>query len=351
MAAPTSLTDLVRADCAAVAAQAEYVGIDHGRLPGYLAELRRTPPDPQYDLVHHYRAGAATDRPRAAAADTADTAAAADTADTAEDTAGYVLVLDAVNFGSGYFPALRKLPGASGYHTVATLLTRSFEQTPWRAKDLVELTVADVTGTFGQRDNPAAGGLMELFTAALHELGGWLLTEHGGGALRAVTAAGGSAEALAQQLFALPMWADVSDYRGRQVHLAKRAQLTAVDLALAFNGVGPGAFNDLHRLTMFADNLVPHVLRTDGLLRYRADLAEHIDAGRPIAAGAAAEVEIRAVAVHAVELLAAAWRDSDPAEDGQKPVSAADLDYLLWNRGQQPSYRAAPRHRTRTTNY
>jgi hypothetical protein len=27
------------------------------------------------------------------------------------------------------------------------------------------------------------------------------------------------------------------------------------------------------------------------------------------------------------------------------------LDYLLWNRGQQPEYKARPRHRTRTVFY
>lgn len=342
MQLPTSLTDRVRSDCAAVAAQSELVTIDGERLPAYLAELRRTPPDPQYDAAHHYRAAAAAP-------------------DGAEHTAGYVLALDAINFGSGYFPSLHKLPGASGYHTVAALLTQQFDESPWRAADLAGLTVVQVTNTFGQRDNPDASELMELFTAALNELGDWLLREHDGSALRAVDAAGGSAETLAQQLFQLPTWADVSEYRGRQVHLAKRAQLTAVDLALAFDGAGPGSFYDLHRLTMFADNLVPHVLRTDGLLRYHPELAEQINAGRPIPAGSAAEVEIRAVAVHAVELLAAGWRSSDdpasddPASDSaadeQRPVSAADLDYLLWNRGQQPRYRALPRHRTRTTNY
>ena len=32
-------------------------------------------------------------------------------------------------------------------------------------------------------------------------------------------------------------------------------------------------------------------------------------------------------------------------------VTAAGLDYLLWTRGQDPSYKAHPRHRTRTTFY
>ena len=42
----------------------------------------------------------------------------------------------------------------------------------------------------------------------------------------------------------------------------KRAQLAVADLARA--GVAPGL--DLSPLTMFADNLVPHVLRLDGIL-------------------------------------------------------------------------------------
>ena len=46
----------------------------------------------------------------------------------------------------------------------------------------------------------------------------------------------------------------------------KRAQIVAADLALA----GVARFRDLDRLTIFADNLVPHVLRCDGVLVYDA---------------------------------------------------------------------------------
>ena len=45
----------------------------------------------------------------------------------------------------------------------------------------------------------------------------------------------------------------------------KRAQIVPNDLALA----GVAEFDDLDRLTIFADNLVPHVLRVDGVLRLR----------------------------------------------------------------------------------
>jgi hypothetical protein len=82
----------------------------------------------------------------------------------------------------------------------------------------------------------------------------------------------------------MPYFADIADYGGLRVPFCKRAQLAAADLALAFNGQGPGRFSDLDRLTIFADNLVPHVLRT-GILVYRESLAERIDSGDLITAG------------------------------------------------------------------
>ena len=65
------------------------------------------------------------------------------------------------------------------------------------------------------------------------------------------------------------------------------------------------ASGDLQRLTIFADNLVPHVLRCDGVLRYEGGprCAHRRRAG--CCAPGAEEREIRACAVHACELIAA----------------------------------------------
>ena len=93
---------------------------------------------------------------------------------------------------------------------------------------------------------------------------------------------------------------------------------------------------------MFADNLVPHVLRLDGVLVFAPGLVERIERGELIEHGSREEVEIRACAVHAVELMVAARADG---------ATAAALDQLLWHRGQQPSYKARPRHRSRCTAY
>jgi hypothetical protein len=115
----------------------------------------------------------------------------------------------------------------------------------------------------------------------------------------------------------------------------KRAQIVPSDLALA----GVARFGDLDRLTIFADNLVPHVLRLDGVLRYDPRLAAHIDAERLLRPGPQ-EREIRAAAVHAATLLAP-----------RLGISEQELDHLLWNRGGAPEYKAVPRHRCRTVWY
>ena len=41
------------------------------------------------------------------------------------DIAAYWLTLDAINFGSGWFPTLRKRDGLSGYNTIASALARA----------------------------------------------------------------------------------------------------------------------------------------------------------------------------------------------------------------------------------
>ena len=240
-----------------------------------------------------------------------------------EDVASYLLTLDSINFGSGWFPTLRKRPGCSGYFTVAWALSDRFRaHGPWSAGELRELQAAGVAAVLGQ---DADHELMGLYARAMRDLGGFL---EGRSPLEAIDAAGGSAERLAGQLAAgMPFFDD----RG----FFKRAQIVSSDLALA----GIAAFDDLDRLTIFADNLVPHVLRMDGVLVYEDGLARRIDAGELLPPGRE-EREIRACAVHACEAIA-----------GELGVPPRVLDMWLWNRGQGARYKARPRHRTRTVFY
>jgi len=131
---------------------------------------------------------------------------------------------------------------------------------------------------------------------------------------------------------------DVSEYEGRPIPFFKRAQLAAADLHRAGLARLPGA----ERLTAFADNLVPHVLRVDGVLRLDPELTASIEASELLAHGSAEEVELRAAAIHAVELLVAALGGA---------LSPAEIDGALWNRGRGRRYKSVPRPRSRNTAY
>jgi hypothetical protein len=263
------------------------------------------------------------------------------TFDGEEAVAALVIQLDAINFGSGWHPVLRKRPGMSGAVTIATAYREHAERdgVP-TAERLAGLTAAECAAMVEQDVAGDAAELMTLFARSLNDLGRSVNDGFGGSFLALVESANGSAAALVERMVEMPMYRDVPSLDGREVPLLKRAQITAHDLNRAFGGRGPGRFDDIDRLTMFADNLVPHVLRIDGVLAFEPELVSRIDAGVSLAYGSVEEVEIRAVAVHAVELLASA--------SGRAP---RHIDEVLWRRGGGPAYKAVPRHRCRTTAY
>jgi len=286
-----TIPERVREHCAAIAGAARHVSIDldaAGRIePG---------PPPALDPERHYLEGSR------------------------EDVAMYMLTLDTINFGSGWFPELRKRPGSSGYYTVAWGLAERFRELgPWPGEELRRIEAAEVADVLGQDRRHE---LMALYADALRSLGDFLAGRS------ALDLLDGSAIRLAETLAeGMPFFDDVGFW--------KRAQITANDLALA----GVAEFDDLDELTIFADNLVPHVLRVDGVLTYDAALADRIDRGELLPSGPE-EAEIRACAVHACVHIAA-----------ELGVPERTLDTWLWDRGQQPRYKALARHRTRTVYY
>jgi hypothetical protein len=297
-----ALTDEIRAAAAAVAARARFVRIVEERIEPYAATLSaESPPAPDLE-------GASL-----------------------EQRAAFSLTLNAINFGSGWFPTLRKAPGMSGFRTVEAGLRA---HGPWTADELAVISREEIAAAVGQDPEHE---LMGHFAAHLRELGERVRDEHAGSFLALARSGGGSAVALVERLAGWPTWRDVSTYDGAEVPFFKRAQIAAADLALA--GIAPA--EDLAELTLFADNLVPHVLRVDGVLQLDPDLVRRIESEELIEHDSPEEVELRACALHAVELLVAAHGST----------TATAVDNTLWNRGAQPRYKAIPRHRARTTDY
>src|SRR4051794_15042537 len=185
------LSDDVRRQCAEVAASARSVRIDATAL----GAVEPTEP-PELDPQVHYLEG------------------------TPEDVARYLLALDAINFGSGWFPLLYKRAGLSGYFTVAWNMSDDWRaHGPWSPADLRAMTTQRIARAVGQR---ADLELMSLFAQALRELGRLLGDRD---ALGLIQDARGSAQRLAAALAGgCAMFADHGFY--------KRAQIAANDLAL-----------------------------------------------------------------------------------------------------------------------
>lgn len=295
-----SLPDDVRAACAQVAARARHVCVREQAIERYAATIP---------------AGGAP-------------VPVLEDAD-AERRAAFCVQLDAINFGSGWFPTLRKAAGVSGYRTVEAGLRASG---PWTCDELALMDAGTIAAAVGQDPEHE---LMALFAAALREIGAHVAERHGGSF--AALADQRSVVDIAEELATLAMWHDVSPYEELAVPFYKRAQIAAAGLAL--QGLAPR--DDLGALTLFADNLVPHVLRLDGILEADEALVGRIEAGELLEHDAPEEVELRACAVHAVELLVEARGDA----------TAADVDSVLWTRGGEPRYKARPRPRARTTAY
>jgi hypothetical protein len=319
--AADSIAEKVRSACAWVAGRARSVRIDEDVIGAYAAalpsELEPVPPDPATELIEGDR----------------------------EMRAAFVLCLDAINFGSGWWPTIRKRPGRSGYFTIAAGLTERFrEGGPWPAGELAAIGSAEIAGVLGQDpEHP----LMEDYAANLRDVGEHVEHDHGGRFETVVKAANGSALVLANLLAGWRAFADVSTYEGRSVPFFKRAQIAAADvdrLGIARRRTGArtesGGLRDLDRLTAFADNLVPQVLRVDAVLRLDLELERRIEAGELLEHGSPEEVELRACAVHTIELLATTT-----------PLSPAEIDAVLWTRGAGERYKSVPRPRSRNRAY
>src|SRR4051794_25480623 len=231
------LADHVRASCAQIAAGARSVRIDAARLAAYDPAVDGGGPvtDPGLDPVRHYLEG------------------------TPADVAMYTLALDTINFGSGWFPTLRKRTDpatgrtVSGYFTVAWNLTDAFRlHGAWSAGQLRAMRTEELAGILGQS---ADHELMSLYTQALRELGRFLGDRS---VLDVVAGAQGSADRLAATLAGSLAFYDDRGF-------FKRAQIVPNDLALA----GVAAVADLHELTDLADQPVPPRPRCDGVPGYQ----------------------------------------------------------------------------------
>jgi hypothetical protein len=318
----TRILDDVREGFALVATQAQFVRIRTEKLAGYAAGLKPLPEDKTFDASHHYQGDA-------------------------EQTAAFVLTLDSINFGSGYKDDMAaegwEVLEDSIYFSLSTRLKRRFEsEGPYSADSLARMRGEDCAALLElPYDAPISRAFADLCSRNLNELGNHVRLNHEGSFLAMVNHAGGRVDDFIAEMARLDAFADMPLYRGLRIPILKRAQSTAGDLNDAFAKLGLEAFHDIERLTILADNDVPHVLRTDGLLEYEGELAGRIDQGMPIESGSQEEIEIRACTGFVAGQLAAL-----------SGLTEIAIDRILWHRAaEKDKYKTGRAHRTKTIFY
>lgn len=260
-----------------------------------------------------------------------------------DSVAGWTLLLSALNFSFWEDEPRWRVNGTDGYMALAHALRRGWGLgvplaqpalwTTWSVTDLSDVLRGD-----------PSGALLPPMVAERHavaaELGAWLVAEHGGSALRALTNVASAPEFAQTLATTLRGFRDVAEYRGRRVPLLKRAQIAAHDCAAALGPLAPpGLLRHQDGLTAFADYKLPQVLRAAGALVYSPSLSAAVDAREELPAGGEEEVEIRALTVVAVDRLVALLHARG------RMVDAATVDAMLWWRGQ--GLHAQPYHRVR----
>ena len=310
-----------------VAEKSRHVRINPEALEKFSRELAEGGlPVPNWDAEHHFKGSD-------------------------EETVAYLLAVDTVNFcfwpppGQKKWEILYKGKPYSGYYGLAVSLKRAIEAG-------IPLTDASFLAslTLQLLDDMLSGtGVLQLAEERLRnlkEMGRVLLDQYNGRASELVAAAGGSAISLMRRLAAdFSSFCDQATYQGQKVFFYKRAQLFAADLHGALGGKGLGSFKDIEQLTAFADYKLPQVLRHVGIFDYAASLSEKVDRMIYLEPGSEEEVEVRASTIWAVELIRKELKEKG------KNLTAPEIDWTLWNLGQDDAFRAKPYHRTVTIFY
>lgn len=312
------ILDTLRVGCAKVSAQARHVSILEDRIIPFAESLPREPyPDVLDERFHHHG--------------------------DLDSALAFLLALESVNFGSGLkYDLIREgysFQHGSIYYTVAAALKKRFQDCPLTPEEMAAISIEDIAAIFSFKlDKPAQTRLAGMFCESMQELGAFIAGQ--GGFTHFIAARKGDPEHLIAALKNLSAFRDVHSYLGAELPFMKRAQHLCASLQLLYEQHGQRLFDDLSSLTLFADPSVPKVLAVDGVLRYTPELELRIHGGQEIESGSDEEIEIRACALHALELI-----------KGHSPLESYQIDHILWHKSHEPRYADQPSHKTVTSFY
>jgi len=147
-----------------------------------------------------------------------------------------------------------------------------------------------------------------------------------------------------------PCFRDETKFEGTKVRFYKRAQILVADLWACFEGQSYGQFNDIDKITAFADYRIPQMLHSFGCLRYSPPLESHIRQLKGIPNGHLWEIQLRGCSVWCIELIRREILRTDPSAS----VNAILIDFFLYDmmkKRESEGIADIPHHRTRSIWY
>lgn len=138
---------------------------------------------------------------------------------------------------------------------------------------------------------------------------------------------------------------DSSVYNNENIFFNKRAQLLTADINYILELNSKPSLLNIEKITACADYKIPYILREFGILEYDKHLSSILDNRIVIEKGTKEEVEIRAHAIWAVELLKKEYEKRYPN------IRSIHINDYLWLLSQIKNPNNKPYHLTLTTSY
>jgi hypothetical protein len=223
-----------------------------------------------------------------------------------ESTVNFIFLMDLLNFSfwserseEDRFSVEYKGRKWTGYWSLVAAIQRALDEgipitssDYWQSEDeLTEEQMAYIFRSATDEPMPLLKTRLELMRAA----GKVLYDKYDCSFLTCIQKANHSAAALVN-LLAEDFWVfnDTVKFENRNaVRILKRAQILVADIWAAFDGQGYGEFEDIDKITMFADYRIPQVLHTLGCLQYAPVLEHAVRSKQIIESGHTWEVQIR----------------------------------------------------------
>ncbi|PSN73328.1 hypothetical protein BS50DRAFT_653801 [Corynespora cassiicola Philippines] len=279
-----------------------------------------------------------------------------------ENTVNFIFLMDLLNFSfwsekpeEERFAVSYREKKWTGYWSLVAAIQRALDdEIPitdpsfWANEDeCTEEKLREVFRSDTEEEIPMFAERMK----CIREAGRILEEEFDSSVITLIEDAKGSAAALVNLLAEhFNCFRDEGTYDKKKVRFLKRAQIFVADLWAAFDGEGYGAFNDIDKITMFADYRVPQMLHSLGVISYCPPLEGRMRRLEMIESGHSWELQIRGCSIWAIELLRREILKLEP----EAKINAILIDFFLYDLAKEKEKAgedAIPHHRTRSIWY